>query len=337
MTSSAPTPGQGRITVNSKKMLAITSLVACLGLVLVSADAWARASGGGSRGSRSFSAPSRPSPSMPSTPSSPSRSFSQPAPAPSPMTPQRSFFGGLMGGIAGFALGGLLGSLLFGGLGGLGRGFGGIGLMDILLSGGAIALLVMFLRSRRQQQSPAPAYAGPGTGSAYGSMESGGGTATLAPEMPAAAEGDLARGLGHIRSMDPGFDPAVMADTARRMFQGVQQAVTMRDVAWVRDHLGSEMHGVLQDQCDRLRAARQTNRVEKIDLRSAEVTEAWQENGQDFVTVHLVGSMLDYTVDDASGNVVEGSRTAPAEVDEYWTFTRPVGPNRWKLSAIQNG
>lgn len=252
------------------------------------------------------------------------------------MAPQRSFFGGIMGGIAGFALGGLLGSMLFGGLGGLGRGFGGIGLMDILLIGGGILLLVMFLRSRRQQQTPAPAYAGAGnTGSAYGSMEPAGGTSTITPEMPAAANGDLDRGLGHIRSMDPAFDTAAMADTARRMFQGVQQAVTMRDVAWVRDHLGNEMFGVLQDQADRLRTAKQTNRVEKIDLRGADVTEAWQEGGQDFVTVHLTGSMLDYTIDDASGNVVDGSRSIPADVDEYWTFTRPVGPNRWKLSAIQ--
>ena len=321
--------------MKTKKMLAITSLVACLGLVLVSADAWARASGGGSRGSRSFSSPSRPSssPATPATPSSPSRSVSQPA-APAPMAPQRSFFGGLMGGIAGFALGGLLGSLLFGGMGGLGRGFGGIGLMEILLIGGGIALLVMFLR-RRRAETPAPAYAG-NTGSAYSGMESmGGGTSTITPEMPAGVNGDLERGLGHIRSMDPGFDPAAMADTAKRMFQGVQQAVTMRDIAWVRDHLGTEMYAVLQDQCERLRTAKQTNRVEKVDIRSAEATEAWQENGQDFVTVHLTASMLDYTVDDASGNVVDGSRTLPTEVDEYWTFTRPVGPNRWKLSAIQ--
>jgi predicted lipid-binding transport protein (Tim44 family) len=252
------------------------------------------------------------------------------------MAPQRSFFGGLMGGIAGFALGGLLGSLLFGGLGGLGRGFGGIGLMDILLIGGGIMLLIMFLR-RRRAETPAPAYAGAGaTASAYGAGQSmGGGTATIAPEMPAGVESDLDRGVSHIRSMDPAFDPASVADTARRMFQGVQQAVTMRDIAWIREHLGNEIYAVLQEQCDRLRAARQTNRVEKIDIRTAEVTEAWQESGQDFVTVRLGGSMLDYTVDDASGNVVDGSRSAPVEVEEYWTFMRPVGPNRWKLSAIQ--
>lgn len=328
--------------MKTRRLLTITSLIALFGLVLVTTDAWARASGGGSRGSRSFSAPSRPSPVSPSTPASPSRSMTQPAPASSPMMPQRpGMFGGLMGGIAGFALGGLLGGLLFGGLGhGLG-GLGGIGLFDILLIGGGIVLLLMFLR-RRRQETPAPAYAGAGTpayagapASAYGTTEMTGGTATIAPEMPAAPDGDLARGIGHIRSMDPAFDPTAVADTARRMFQGIQQAVTMRDVTWMRDHTGPEIHAVLQEQCDRLRAARQTNRLEKIEIKDADVTEAWQENGQDFVTLRLAGSMLDYTVDDATGNVVEGSRSAPGDFEEYWTLTRPVGPNRWKLSAIQ--
>jgi predicted lipid-binding transport protein (Tim44 family) len=322
--------------VKTRKLLVITSLFVMFGFVLTTAEAWARASGGGSRGSRSFSSPARPSPATPTTPSSPSRSMTQPAPA--PMAPQRpGFFGGMMGGIAGFALGGLLGGLLFGGLGhGLGGLGGGIGLFDILLIGGGIVLLIMFLR-RRREQAATPAYAGVGApASAYGATESAaGGTSTIVPEMPAAADGDLERGLSHIRSMDPAFDPATVADTARRMFQGVQQAVTMRDVAWIREHLGSEIYAVLDSQCERLRAEHRTNRLEKIDLTGADVTEAWQESGQDFVTVRLVGSMLDYTVDDTSGAIVDGSRTDPAGIDEYWTFTRPVGPNRWKLSAIQ--
>src|SRR2546422_6600660 len=242
--------------------------VALVSLLLTApAGVLARAGSGGSRGSRSYSTPARPSsPASPTTPSSPSPALTQP----SPSLQRPSFFGGIMGGIAGFALGGLLGSLLFGGMGGLGRGFGGIGLMEILLIGGGIALLVMFLR-RRRAEAPAPAYAGAGGAtSAYGAMEpAASGAATITPEMPA-ADGDLTRGLGHIRSMDATFDPAAMADTARRMFQGVQQAVTMRDIAWVRDHLGTEMYAVLQDQCDRLRTAKQTNRVEKVDIRSAD-------------------------------------------------------------------
>jgi predicted lipid-binding transport protein (Tim44 family) len=45
--------------------------------------------------------------------------------------------------------------------------------------------------------------------------------------------------------------------------------------------------------------------------------------------------MLDYTVDEHSGQVYEGSRTTPVRFEEYWTFVRPCGPNAWQLSAIQ--
>jgi predicted lipid-binding transport protein (Tim44 family) len=53
------------------------------------------------------------------------------------------------------------------------------------------------------------------------------------------------------------------------------------------------------------------------------------------VTVYLAGSLLDYTVDDASGAVVAGSSTQRENLEEFWTFSRPVGPNPWRLSAIQ--
>jgi predicted lipid-binding transport protein (Tim44 family) len=76
--------------------------------------------------------------------------------------------------------------------------------------------------------------------------------------------------------------------------------------------------------------------MEAVNVRTAELTEAWQESGQDFVTVYLAGSLVDYTVDDSTGAVVAGAK-APQSFEEFWTFTRPVGPNAWRLSAIQSG
>ena len=87
--------------------------------------------------------------------------------------------------------------------------------------------------------------------------------------------------------------------------------------------------------CDRLRGQGRINRLDNIAVRSVTVTEAWQESGQDYVTAHFLANLLDYTVDEASGQVVEGNRTEPVKFEEYWTFVRPVGPNAWKLSAIQ--
>src|SRR5207247_3417471 len=106
---------------------------------------------------------------------------------------------------------------------------------------------------------------------------------------------------------------------------------------WSSDVCSSDlrMYTELTSQCDRLRAARQSNRMEGINVRRSEVTEAWQESGQDFVTVYLAGSLVDYTVDDTTGALVDGAKT-PQEFEEFWTFTRPVGPNPWRLSAIQS-
>jgi predicted lipid-binding transport protein (Tim44 family) len=317
--------------MKQRTFLAVIALAVASILIAQAGDAWARVSSGGSRGSRSFSAPARPSP-TPSTPTSPSRTFSQPSPvSPSPMPQRPSFFGGLMGGIAGFALGGLLGSLLFGGFGhGLG-GFGGIGLMEIILIGGALFLLFRFLR--RRQEAPEPAYAaGYGTAQA----EPSGWGAPAAVETPAGSDhGDLDRGVAYVRQMDPGFDPAVFAERVRTEFTNIQSVLAVKDADVLRDRLTPEMYTVLKGQCEALRAAGRTDYVQKVDVERSDVTEAWQESGQDFVTVYFVVSMIDYTLDDRTGQVVEGSRTEPQRVEEFWTFTRPVGPNRWKLSAIQ--
>ena len=70
-------------------------------------------------------------------------------------------------------------------------------------------------------------------------------------------------------------------------------------------------------------------------MRTAEITEAWQETGQDYVTVHFLASLLDYTTDESGARVLEGSRTEPVKFEEYWTFVRPVGPGAFKLTAIQ--
>jgi predicted lipid-binding transport protein (Tim44 family) len=135
--------------------------------------------------------------------------------------------------------------------------------------------------------------------------------------------------------MDPGFDPRGFGETAADVFFRVQGAWTARDTATAASVLTPEMQGLLQRDCDRLRAERKINRLENIAVRSAQVTEAWQEGGQDYVTVRFLASLLDYTTDESGAQVLEGSRTEPVKFEEYWTFARPVGPNPFRLSAIQ--
>jgi predicted lipid-binding transport protein (Tim44 family) len=321
-----------------KRTLALALLIALAIIPVLSVtEAWARAGGGsssGSRGSRSYTSPARPgsSPVSPSQPSSPAVSPAQPRPG----------WGGMMGGmLGGLLLGGLLGGLLFGG------GFGsGIGMMEIVIIAALAWFAISYMRRRQAAAASAPAYAMAGGGYAgpgprddagmsarYGSASSGGGTATLEP--PPAGPSDLERGLGHVRQMDGSFDPRVFAETASDVFFKIQGAWTARDLRSVSAHLTPEMQAQLQRDCDRLRTDQKINRLENIAVRSADITEVWQETGQDYVTVHFLASLLDYTTDESGARVLEGSRTEPVKFEEYWTFVRPVGPGPFKLSAIQ--
>jgi predicted lipid-binding transport protein (Tim44 family) len=248
--------------------------------------------------------------------------------------------------LGGLLVGGLIGSLLFGGMGGMGGGlFGGLGLLELLIIGGLIFFAISWMKKRQAAASAGtPAYAG-GYGSAYGT--SGGWQSSGGPALPSGSTGstatleppaevnDVDRGVSHIRQMDASFDPTAFGEAATDTFFKVQAAWTTREMARVSGLLTPEMLSVLQSQCDRLRSERRINRLENIAVRQAAVTEAWQEKGQDFVTVYFLASLVDYTTDESGSQVLEGSRTEPVKFEEYWTFTRPVGPNPWKLSAIQ--
>lgn len=242
-----------------------------------------------------------------------------------------------MRGLGMAVLGGFLGSMLFSGLahgfGGLG-GFGGsgFGLIEILL----VAGLGYFLYRK---------FRGSAVASGYGPMQyqnagyqvpssTGYQAPTGAPPQEAPAiNNDV--DYRSLMMMDRSFDPNRFLKTAQDMFFKVQGAWNKQDTAALRSLCGSELMQTWQEELDHLRARGQQNKMENIALRESEITEAWTENGDDFITVRLHANLLDYTVDAKTGAVITGNASEPIEFEEYWTFNRPVGPNSWKLAAVQ--
>ena len=107
-----------------------------------------------------------------------------------------------------------------------------------------------------------------------------------------------------------------------------------RDVGSLRDRVTPQLYGELRAQAKRLRSLGHASHVEQIEIR-AEVTEAWHENGRDYVTAYIGGSMLDKTADEVTGALVKGPNIILKTVGAFWTFTRATGLNPWMLSAIQ--
>jgi predicted lipid-binding transport protein (Tim44 family) len=117
------------------------------------------------------------------------------------------------------------------------------------------------------------------------------------------------------------------------IFFKIQGSWMQRDLTPVQGLLTDDLRRTLQADLDDLKRQGRINRLENIAVRSVEIVEAWQEQGLDYVTARMYANLLDYTTDEA-GKVLEGSTTEPVKFEEFWTFTRPVGPNGWKLSGI---
>jgi predicted lipid-binding transport protein (Tim44 family) len=314
-------------------ILMAVSLFAFVGLSQVVLESFveARAGGGrsgGFRGSRSYQSPSKPA-----QPSQPRRDATPPPQQPSPFAPQS---GGFMRSLGIAMLGGFLGSMLFsglahgfGGLGGLGG--SGFGMVEILL----VAGLGYFLYRKFRSSSVASGY-GPAQyqNTAYQVPSSTGYQAPSdAPVQEAPPSNDV--DYRSLTMMDRSFDPNQFLKTAQDIFFKVQGAWNKQDTTGLRSLCGSELMQTWEQELNDVRARGHQNKMENIALRGSEITEAWTENGQDYITVRLQANLLDYTIDQKSGNVVSGNNSDPVEFQEYWTFTRPVGPNPWKLTAVQ--
>jgi predicted lipid-binding transport protein (Tim44 family) len=296
-------------------LVAIAAITAAL--VLVTADAHARAGGGfsgGSRGMRTFSAP-------PATQTAPNaaapmqRTLTQPGGAGTvgqAAARPGLFGGGLLGGLAG----GFLGAGLFGLLFGHGF-FGGMGgfasLLGLMLQIGLIVIVARLLFAWWQRRhEPAYAAAHPATGHSFS-------------------------GLGGILGGNaPAGEPLTIGkpdyDAFEHLLGEVQAAYSAEDLNALRAKVTPEMLSYFSEQLAENASRGLVNKVTDVKLEQGDLAEAWREGGVDYATVAMRFALTDSMIDRASGRTVEGGQ--PGEVVELWTFMRARGGS-WLLSAIQ--
>jgi predicted lipid-binding transport protein (Tim44 family) len=292
-------------------------------LVLVAADANARAGGGfsgGSRGMRTFSAPPATS-TAPNTAAPIQRTMTQPGAASTVGQASRPgllggglFGGGMLGGLAG----GFLGAGLFGMLFGSGM-FGGMGgfasIIGLLLQ---VALVVIVAKlifawwQRRNMPEPAYAAAHPATGQSFSGLG------------------------GMFGGNQPAGQPLTIAkadyDAYEQLLGDVQAAFSAEDLNALRAKVTPEMLSYFSEQLAGNASRGLINRVTDLKLLQGDLAEAWREGDIDYATVAMHFALKDSMVERASGRTVEGGSLS--EVTELWTFMRARGGD-WLLSAIQ--
>lgn len=304
-------------------------LVCTMEIGLLTTHAEAKAQSGG-RSLGSFSRPSSPPPVPYSSPSQ----FGQQQQA-RPMAPPppsggfgRSFAGGLLGG----ALGGLLFGSLFGASG------SGTGILPLLLLAGVGYFLYKRFINRPQapREFGAPLPNTPFQDRSFGGSDFGNPVPPTPPVPPIRESGTLEDGLAVLRRNDPGFDPQKFVEMASDVFFKVQAGWMRRDLESFRQLLGNQLANEYAEAFAKLRAQGRTNMLESMAIRKIDLVAAGNDTGEDFATVLFTANLLDYTVDDQTGNVLEGSKTEPIRFAQQWTWARPAGTGAWRLEHIED-
>ncbi len=248
--------------------------------------------------------------------SQPYRQTPPPAYQNQPAVPQQK--GGFGRALAGGIAGGFLGSMLFSSLGNAAPGVGGaggsgIGLIEIILIAGLLFLAFRWWKSRQAK----PTYA---SGASY----PGGPSSMNYQASPYA-------------SQDPMLSPSaesISSDEASDLFFRLQGAFTRRDLSSVTDGLTPDMYRELTADLQALKDSKRVNRLENISVRRVEIMDSWNETGVEYARVRFVASLLDYTTDEVTGQVLEGSAHEPVKFEEDWTFARTSAFGPWQLAGI---
>lgn len=178
---------------------------------------------------------------------------------------------------------------------------------------------------------------GPAAGGAPGNMFGGGASSAPEEAEPEIAIGGnlLEEGFEQIRKSDRGFDVNYFKEIASDVFFQVQAGWMRRDLDSYRHLLGAEITAEYDRHFQEMKEKGQTNKLESIAIRTVDVTQAGSDGREDFITVLFKANLLDYTVDDKSGELLDGSMTNPVKFEEEWTWARPTGTEDWKLEGIK--
>jgi len=236
------------------------------------------------------------------------------------------FGGGLLGGLAAGFLGAGLFGLLFGH--GLAGGLGGMAsTLGLLLQFGLIALVGMWLY-RMWQRRRQPAFTGGAQGrdmSLNRSGLNGSGVGATGPLGSGAAPRTAPADEIGIQPQD--------YQAFERLLGEIQTAYSNEDLNALRTLAMPEMVSYLAEQLAQNANRGVVNKVSDVKLEQGDLAEAWREGDTEYATVAMRFSLVDRTLDRASGRLVEGS-DARDTATEVWTFRRARG-GQWMLSAIQ--
>jgi predicted lipid-binding transport protein (Tim44 family) len=142
-----------------------------------------------------------------------------------------------------------------------------------------------------------------------------------------------------LKASDPNFSEQLFYGRVNEMFLAVQKAWEARNMEPARRFLSQQQFDVLQGGVGEYVRNGQINKLDSIHIDKIMPVSVTREGDSDYVKVMLTATVIDYTIDERTGQIVNpdvlGDGKTPKTFDEYWTLVRKVGAQTKSDATIQ--
>ncbi|MBQ1501186.1 MAG: TIM44-like domain-containing protein [Firmicutes bacterium] len=133
------------------------------------------------------------------------------------------------------------------------------------------------------------------------------------------------RPMAEYSELDPNFDEASFKEKLSNLYVQMQNCWTAKDIEPLRPYFTDGFFTQMERQLDQLKKAGRTNHVDRISVMGVTLRGFTSDEKEDRIVAILNTRIVDYTVDDATGNLISGSQTAEKFMTYEWTLSRESG------------
>ena len=126
-------------------------------------------------------------------------------------------------------------------------------------------------------------------------------------------------------ALDPAFDAPAVEAWISNLYIQMQQCWEKKDITSLRPYLSNVFYEQSERQLDAHRRAGNTNYIVNPTVLGVKLLGYRQENGMDVLVAEVRARIIDYTLNDATGELIRGSRTAEKFMRYGWELVRPTG------------
>ena len=131
--------------------------------------------------------------------------------------------------------------------------------------------------------------------------------------------------MSEYAALDPHFSASDMREKLSNIYVQMQNGCTARNIEALRPYFTDALYQQFDRQIKALIANRQINYVDRISVLDVNLRGFFQEGGDDHLVAELKTRITDYTVNEDTGNLVSGSKTAERFMTYEWDLSRPTG------------